>query len=127
LVELYKINLYAAEKKDNIKIIIKLLIEINDKFKIRTTSPNKLYVKGPPKLATIKINQKILNILLLFKSPWLKKNLRECLRSYIKLAAANIPEEHTPWANIIIIVPSKPHLVSLRTPAITRAMCTTDE
>jgi len=42
LVELYKINLYAAEKKDNIKIIIKLLIEINDKFKIRITSPNKL-------------------------------------------------------------------------------------
>jgi len=43
------------------------------------------------------------------------------------LAAANIPEEHTPWANMIIIVPSNPYLVNLRTPAITRAICTTDE
>jgi hypothetical protein len=122
-----KLSYRRLKKKDKARIINKLFIEINDKFKIRTTSPSKLYVKGPPKLATIKINQKILNILLLFKSPWLKKNLREWLRSYIKFAAANIPEEHTPCANIIIIVPSNPHLVNLRTPAITRAMCTTEE
>jgi len=104
-----------------------LFIDINDKFKIRITSPKRLYVKGPPKLATIKINQKILNNLLLFNNPELKKNLREWLRSYIIFAPANIPEEHTPCANIIIITPSSPHLVSLKTPAITRAIWTTEE
>jgi len=61
-----KLNYKQLKKKDRAKTIINLLVDINDKFKIRTTSPSKLYVKGPPKLATIKINQKILNILLLF-------------------------------------------------------------
>jgi len=84
-------------------------------------------VKGPPKLATIKINQIILNILLLLSKPELKKNLREWLRSYIMFAAANIPEEQIPCANIIIITPSNPHLVRLKAPIITSAIWTTEE
>lgn len=79
-------------------------------------------MKGPPKLATIKINQIILNILLLLSRPELKKKLREWLRSYIIFAAANIPEEQIPCANMIIITPSNPHLVRLKTPTITSAI-----
>ena len=106
---------------------LRLLIVREDKFRISRISPNKLYVKGPPKLATIKTNHTILNIALLFNRPELKKNLRECLRSYIILAAANIPDEQTPWASIIIRTPSNPHFVNLNLPAITSAMCTTEE
>ena len=36
-----------------------------DKFKISKISPNKLYVKGPPKLATIKTNHAILSLVIL--------------------------------------------------------------
>ena len=37
-------------------------------------------------------------------------------------AAANIPEEQIPCANIIIMVPSNPHFVKLSTPTITKAI-----
>ena len=43
------------------------------------------------------------------------------------LAHANIPEEHNPWATIIIIAPLIPHEYKDSTPTIIKAICTTDE
>jgi len=43
------------------------------------------------------------------------------------LAHANIPEEHKPWATIIIIDPPMPHEYNDRTPTIIKAIWTTEE
>lgn len=42
-------------------------------------------------------------------------------------ASANNPELINPWAIIIVIAPSHPHLFIDAIPAITNAMCLTDE
>ena len=89
------------------------MIKINDniidliefRLIINKISPNKLYVKGPPKLAIHNKNQNIDIIGNKFNFALLSIILREWERSYIILAHENIPEEHNPCANIIIIVP----------------------
>jgi len=48
------------------------MLEIVDKLIINKISPNRLYEKGPPKLATIKINHAIEKEGILFKYPLLK-------------------------------------------------------
>lgn len=96
-------------------------------FKISRISPSRLYVKGPPKFATININHNILKNGQYMRNPVLIKYLRECDRSYIIFAPANIAEEQNPWAIMIIIPPSPPIGNSERKPMITNDMCTTDE
>jgi len=82
---------------------------INDliefKLIINKISPNKLYVNGPPKLAIHNKNQNEDIAGNRFNLALFSIILREWERSYIILAQENIPEEHTPWASIIIIVP----------------------
>ena len=53
--------------------------------------------------------------------------LREWERSYIIFAHENIPDEHTPCANIIIMVPWILHKFLDKILTIIRAMWTTDE
>jgi len=53
--------------------------------------------------------------------------LRECERSYIILAHENIPEEHSPCANIIIIVPFNLQKFLDRILTIIKAIWTTEE
>ena len=62
-------------------------------------------MKGPPKLAIHNKNQNLDIIGNKFNLALFNIILREWERSYIIFAHENIPEEHTPWANIIIIVP----------------------
>ena len=53
--------------------------------------------------------------------------IREWVRSYIIFAQENIPEEHSPWATIIIIAPVKDQKFFKKIVAIIIAMWTTDE
>ena len=94
-----------AEKNEIIKINSNIIDLIEFKLIINKISPNKLYVKGPPKLAMHNKNQNLDIIGNKFNFALFNIILRECERSYIILAQENIPEEQTPWANIIIIVP----------------------
>jgi len=84
-------------------------------------------VKGPPKFAIHKRNQKEDIIGNKFRFALLSIILRECERSYIMLAQENIPEEHTPCANIIIILPKILQKFFDKIFTIIRAMCTTEE
>jgi len=82
----YKISLYPAEKNDRVKTLKSKNFLIIDKLRIRIISPNKLTVKGPPKLAIINRNQNIESLGQLVSPPEFMRYLRECLRSYIILA-----------------------------------------
>jgi len=124
---LYKISLYAAEKKERRQIDTKNVSVTCVKLIINNTSPKRLNVKGPPKLATINKNQKIDKEGIKLRPPLLRTKDREWDRSYIRFARANIPDEHTPCAIMIIIPPASPHIPNLNTPAIIKAMCTTEE
>lgn len=72
----------------NHEILIKLLIII--------ISLNKLIVNGPAKFNTINKNHSIVKKGINLNTPLLLTSLRLCLRSYIMLAALNIPEEVIP-------------------------------
>jgi len=63
---------------------------------IRITSPNKFREKGPPKLQVNIKNQKNENDGNLDSKPPDSMYEREWERSYIRLALANNPDEHTP-------------------------------
>jgi hypothetical protein len=87
---------------------------------INIISPTKFKVKGPEKLHTIKMNHHDPNIGEITKLPLFNISLRECLRSYLIFAHANIPEEQSPCATIITIAPFTPQLRCLITPTNTR-------
>jgi len=103
-------------------VIINERGEICVRFTIRMISPSRLRVKGPPKLAIIRINH-IIDICGDRVSTALFSPIaREWVRSYIILAVANMPDEHTPCAIITMAPPSTPILYILITPTIIKAM-----
>lgn len=77
----YKINLYEAEKNEMKKINNKNKNLALIKFIIRTISPNKFNVKGPPKFAMHIKNQNNEILGNKFKNALLSIIIRECLRS----------------------------------------------
>ena len=95
-VDAKRLRLYAAEKKQIAPIkslhhqdsLIKALI-----IKI---SLKRLMVKGPAKLSIASRNHIILKKGINLRTPLLFTRLRLWLRSYIILAALNIPDEVTP-------------------------------
>ena len=94
---------------------------------IKIISPSKLYVNGPPKLAIHSKNQNIDKLGKKFKFLLFIIIIREWVRSYIILAQENIPDEQTPWAIIIIIVPFIDHSLFIKILTIIKAIWTTDE
>lgn len=74
---LYRIKLYAAEKKDIGRIIIRRRFNNWARFKISIISPNRLIEKGPPKFATTNKNHIFDKKEDTLKPPPLKKYLRE--------------------------------------------------
>ena len=62
-----------------------------------------------------------------FRRPLVINILRDPVASYIILAIANIPEEHRPWAIIIIRAPFRPQVELVMAPAIIKPMWPTDE
>jgi len=117
----------VAEKKEINKIKINNINLMEFKLIISKISPNKLYVKGPPKFAIHNKNQNLDITGNKFSLALLSMILREWERSYIIFAQENIPEEHSPWANIIIIVPFILQKFFDSRLVIIKAMWTTDE
>jgi hypothetical protein len=126
-VEVYRNREYAAA----IKLIIAMRAEeIKEYDRIlvrRIISPIKFIEGGAAMLAAENINhQKDIagnNIIM----PFVMNILRVCVVSYVILASANIQDEHSPCANIMVSAPCQPHEVLDITPAVTIPMWLTDE
>ena len=97
------------------------------RLRISATSPRRLNVNGPPKLALIRKKNLISRYGAFSPSPLLRINAREWLRSYSIFAMAKRPDEHTPCANITIILPAKLRGNNILRLKMIRAICTTDE
>jgi hypothetical protein len=72
-------------------------------------------------------NQNIEKIGRIDSTPLFRVMRREWDRRYIKLAPANIPDEHTPWAIIIRVAARTPQAEFKRYPATTNPMWLTEE
>lgn len=79
-------------------------------------------VNGPAKFKTIKRNHKEVIDGMAAKIPLFEISLRVCVRVYNKFPPPNIPEDVSPCANIIHILPIRPDVVGAKILVITILM-----
>lgn len=94
---------------------------------ITASSAARLIEGGPAILQMAKINHHILIEGLIINIPFVRTRLRVLSESYEILARQNIPDEHRPWAIIMIIAPVQLHVDRIIIPKMTNAIWPTEE